>query len=139
MIKIADKIYRMIDQVVEVVEENVVQIMTNTATNYKAAGAMLMLKRKRLYWTSFAIQCIDLMKNKGSLIRMFTSNEWTSSQFAKTSEGQYFEEVIIDKEFWKKIAICLKGAYPLIKVLRLVDSNEKLAMGFIYEAMDQAR
>ena len=34
---------------------------------------------------------------------------------------------------------CLKGAYPLIKVLRLVDSDEKPAMGYIYEAMDNAK
>ncbi|KAK7259192.1 hypothetical protein RIF29_24792 [Crotalaria pallida] len=45
----------------------------------------------------------------------------------------------MDKEFWKNIVECLKGAYPLIKVLRLVDSEEKPAMGFIYEEMDQAK
>ena len=32
----------------------------------------------------------------------------------------------------------MKLADPLVKVLRLVD-GERLAMGFIYEAMDQAK
>ena len=32
----------------------------------------------------------------------------------------------------------MKVAKPLVKVLRLVD-GERLAMGFIYEAMDQAK
>ncbi|MCI30322.1 HAT family dimerization domain containing protein, partial [Trifolium medium] len=51
----------MIDQVMEEVgEENVVQIVTDIAENYKAAGAMLMDKRKKLYWTPYA-HCIDLM------------------------------------------------------------------------------
>jgi len=30
----------------------------------------------------------------------------------------------------------MRGALPLIKVLRMVDSNEKPAMKFIYEEMD---
>ncbi|XP_073222508.1 uncharacterized protein [Cicer arietinum] len=35
--------------------------MTNNAANYKVVGAMLMLKKKRLYWTPCAAHCIDLM------------------------------------------------------------------------------
>ena len=41
--------------------------------------------------------------------------------------------------FWKNVVMCLKGALPLVKVLRLVDSDENPAMGFIYEAMAQAK
>ncbi|KAK2431194.1 hypothetical protein QL285_029453 [Trifolium repens] len=201
--KTADKIFELIDQVVEEVgEENVVQIVTDNAANYKAAGAMLMDKRKKLYWTPCAAHCIDLMledfekkttihretiargkkvtqyiysktslisllqihtkgkdlvrpavtrfatsyltlaclmENKGALIRMFTSNQWTSSKFSKTVDGKQIEEVVMDKGFWKDIIICLKGAGPLIKVLRMVDSEEELAMGLIYEAMDHAK
>ncbi|PNY17483.1 HAT family dimerization domain containing protein [Trifolium pratense] len=161
--KTADKIFEMIDEVVEQVgEENVVQIVTDNAANYKVAGAMLMYKRKKLYWTPCAAHCIDLMledlvrpavtrfatsyltlrclaENKSALIRMFTSNEWTISKFAKTADGKLIEEVIMDKEFWKDVIICLKGAGPLIKVLRLVDSDEEPTMGLIYETMDQTK
>jgi hypothetical protein len=201
--KTADKIFELIDQVVEEVgEENVVQIVTDNAANYKAAGAMLMDKRKKLYWTPCAAHCIDLMledfekkttihretiargkkvtqyiysktslisllqihtkgkdlvrpavtrfatsyltlaclmENKGALIRMFTSNQWTSSKFSKTVDGKQIEEVVMDKGFWKDVIICLKGAGPLIKVLRMVDSEEEPAMGLIYEAMDHAK
>ena len=60
--KTADKIFKMIDDVVEEVgEENVVQVVTDNAANYKAAGGMLMEKRKKLYWTPCAAHCIDLM------------------------------------------------------------------------------
>ncbi|KAG6506774.1 hypothetical protein ZIOFF_032103 [Zingiber officinale] len=174
----------------------------DNAANYKAAGEMLMGKRKRLYWTPCAAHCIDLMledfekkipihketiargkkittyiysrtalisllhhftkekdlirpattrfatsyltlgclnDNKGALIRMFTSKEWKSSQFAKTKDGKVIENVVMDKDFWKSIITCLRSAYPLIKVLRLVDSDEKPAMGFIYEEMDRAK
>ena len=40
--------------------------------------------------------------------------------------------------FWKKAAEIVKLAEPLVKVLRLVD-GERLAMGLIYEAMDQTK
>jgi len=80
-----------------------------------------------------------LNENKGSLIRMFTSNEWQSSQLVKTRDGGLVENLILDKEFWKNILNCLRGALPLIKVLRMVDSDEKPAMGFIYEEMDIAK
>ncbi|KAK4271061.1 hypothetical protein QN277_019809 [Acacia crassicarpa] len=60
--KIADKIFQMIDEVVMVVgEENVVQVVTDNVANYKAAGALLMEKRKQIYWTPCAAHCIDLM------------------------------------------------------------------------------
>ena len=45
----------------------------------------------------------------------------------------------MDSRFWHDVTICIKAAYPLIKVLRLVDSNEKPAMGFIYKEMDKAK
>lgn len=33
----------------------------------------------------------------------------------------------------ENVLICLKEAAPVITVLRLVDSDEKPAMGFVYE------
>ena len=67
---------------------------------------------------------------------MFTSKDQTSSQLAKSKDGKIVENTVCDKEFWKSIVVCLRASYPLIKVLRLVDSDENPAMGFIYEEMD---
>jgi hypothetical protein len=91
----------------------------------------------RICKSNLTLRC--LAENKSALIRMFTSNEWTLSKFAKIVDGKQIEEVIMDKEFWKDVIICLKGASPLIKVLRLVDSDEEPSMRLIYEAMDQAK
>ncbi|RDX78304.1 hypothetical protein CR513_41443, partial [Mucuna pruriens] len=189
ILKIVKKIFEIMNCIVEEIEEdNVVQVVTDNATNYKDAGQMLMTKRKGLFWTPYAtyytkkkipiheetitkgriittyiysrtslisvlqyftkgrdLVRIDithfstsyltlgcLHENKGTLIRMFTSNEWKSSRFAKTKDGKLIEDVILDKEFWKNIIICLKGACPLIEI-------KKLVMRFIYEAMDQTK
>ncbi|WOL00784.1 hypothetical protein Cni_G09497 [Canna indica] len=45
----------------------------------------------------------------------------------------------LDSRLWKNIIICLKAAAPLITDLRLVDSYEKPAMGFIYEGMSSVK
>ena len=42
-------------------EENVMQLVTDNAANYKLAGEMLMKKRKCLFWTPCAAHCLDLM------------------------------------------------------------------------------
>uniref|UniRef100_A0A2N9HC69 DUF659 domain-containing protein n=1 Tax=Fagus sylvatica TaxID=28930 RepID=A0A2N9HC69_FAGSY len=48
--KTADKVFEMLDNVIEMVgEENVMQIVTDNASNYKKAGEMLMEKMKKLY------------------------------------------------------------------------------------------
>nr|KYP49050.1 hypothetical protein KK1_029253 [Cajanus cajan] len=41
--------------------------------------------------------------------------------------------------FWRNVVYILKVMAPLVKVLRLVDSEKKPAMGYIYEAMDKAK
>lgn len=45
----------------EVEEENVVQVVTNNATNFKVVDQMLMEKRKILFQTPCATHCVDLI------------------------------------------------------------------------------
>ena len=50
--KTDDKVFEMLDAIVERIgEENVVQVVTDNAANYKAAERLLIGKRKRLFWT----------------------------------------------------------------------------------------
>lgn len=193
----------MLDEVVEKVgEKNVVQIVTDNAANYKAAGQRLMEKRRSLYWTPCAAHCIDLMledfekkiclhketismgrrittyiytrsmlisflrkytngrdlirpastrfatayltlsclsEHRVPMINLFNSQEWKDSKFSSTKDGKEVARSVMDNNLWRNIVTCLKAAAPLVKVLRLVDSEEKPAMGFIYEAMESAK
>jgi len=64
-VKDASMLFKLLDDVVEEVgEDNVVQVVTDNASNYKKAGEMLMEKRKRLWWTPCAAHCINLMLEK---------------------------------------------------------------------------
>jgi hypothetical protein len=60
--KIAHRVFQMLDDIVdEVDEENIIQVVTHNAANYKLVGRMLMEKRNKLCWTLCAAHCIDLM------------------------------------------------------------------------------
>jgi hypothetical protein len=69
---------------------------------------------------------------------MFTSKQWNDGPFAKTKDGKLVQNTVLDKNFWKNVILCLWAAFPLLRVLRMVDSDEP-AMGLIYEAMDEAK
>eukprot|EP00253_Pinus_taeda_P019344 PITA_19344 len=53
-------------------------------------------------------------------------------------EGKELKNKVNEEIFWRKAIEIVKLVEPLVKVLWLVD-GERLAMGFIYEAMDQAK
>ncbi|KAF7841961.1 SCAN domain-containing protein [Senna tora] len=92
--------------------------------------------------TRFATSYLTLAclnEHKGALMTMFSSKEWKDSKFSSTWDGKQVENNVLDDDLWKNIITCLQAAAPLIKVLQLVDSYEKSAMGFIYEAMDCAK
>ncbi|CAL5419353.1 unnamed protein product [Camellia sinensis] len=200
----AEYYFGLLDKVVdEIGEQYVVQVVTDNEPALKAAGKMLMRKRKHLYWTACSAHCIDLMlkdiANKKSvakviedgktitnfiynsgwvldlmrkftggreLIRpaitrfatnfiaiesivrykqqlraMFNSDEWKNSRWGKAKTGQPYnvKKIILGKEFWQKATELCKVHEPLVRVLRLVDGDEKPTMGFIYEAIDRAK
>ena len=69
---------------------------------------------------------------------MFSCNEWNASQWSKKAEGKDVVDKIYEKTFWKRAEEIVLFSEPLVKVLRMVD-GDKPTMGFIYEAMDQAK
>ena len=80
----------------------------------------------------------SLISQEEDLQKMFSCDEWISSRWACSQDAKETKTKVNDSAFWKKIAEVVKIVEPLVKVLRLVD-GEILAMGYIYEAMDQAK
>ena len=70
---------------------------------------------------------------------MVTSKEWTSSAYAKEAKAKGFVEQVLDSGFWKQCVDIVKLTEPLVRVLRIVDSEDKPAMGFLYQAIYKAR
>ncbi|CAN1725854.1 hypothetical protein LINPERHAP1_LOCUS258 [Linum perenne] len=200
--KNTQKVFEILDDVVEKVgEENVIQIVIDNASAYKAARAKLMEKRTHLFWTPCAAHCLDLMledlekklsvhkttiakgrkitnyiygramlismlkeftkggdlirhavtrfatayltlgclsEHKGDLMSMFSSETWRKSTFSTTREGKRIQGIALVSRFWTSVLTCLRAAMPLMKVLRLVDSDELPTMPFLYLELNQA-
>ena len=47
--------------------------------------------------------------------------------------------VLEDREFWLQCQQIVKISEPLVRVLRLVDGDEKPSMGYLYETMDKVK
>lgn len=60
--KTADMLFELISKYVDMIgSEHVVQVVTDSAANNKAAGRLLMIRYPHLFWTPCAAHCIDLM------------------------------------------------------------------------------
>eukprot|EP00253_Pinus_taeda_P008053 PITA_08053 len=95
----------------------------------------------RLAIMRFATHFLTLQCFNGqhkNLQKMFSSEEWSESRWARTLDGKDTKKKVLDTYFWKRSLEHVKITEPLVKVLRMVD-GERLAMGCIYEAMDHAK
>ncbi|XP_010471706.1 PREDICTED: uncharacterized protein LOC104751456 [Camelina sativa] len=141
VVKDATLLFQLLDKIVkEVGDENVVQVVTDNASNFvKAAHCIdLMLEDigkianvksytkvnlHRPAITRFATTFITLAqfhKQKDKLRKMVHSEEWNNSKWPKEIGGK-------------------KLASPLVQVLRMVDRERKPPMGYMYAAMDRAK
>lgn len=81
----------------------------------------------------------SILAQKDALKAMVTSKDWTSSAYAKVAKAKRFMEQVLDSRFWKACAEIVKLTKPLMRVLRIVDNEDKLVMRFLYQAMYKAR
>uniref|UniRef100_A0A6N2K815 BED-type domain-containing protein n=1 Tax=Salix viminalis TaxID=40686 RepID=A0A6N2K815_SALVM len=85
-----------------------------------------------------SLQC--LLKFKKELRQMFTCTKWVESSHGKSRVGKEIAAIILqDNDFWPRCAHIINVSEPLVRVLRLADSEEKPSMGYLYEAMDKAK
>eukprot|EP00253_Pinus_taeda_P032232 PITA_32232 len=88
--------------------------------------------------TSF-ISLQSLLNSMWDVKRMFLSEEWCALTMSHKPEGEAICRLVsYQEDFWAGVQEVCTITEPLVKVLRLVDS-EKPAMGYLYEAMDRAK
>eukprot|EP00253_Pinus_taeda_P008976 PITA_08976 len=163
-IKDATTICELLDGFIrEIGVQNVVQVITDNATNYVSIGNMLMESHRTLFWTSCATHCLDLLlEDMGklsfikeavdmarsvpkfiynhafvlSLMRKFTRNK--ELRYSRRQDGKAITKMVYPETFWCGVEEACSISEPIVKVLRLVD-GETLAMAYLYEAMDRAK
>ena len=98
-VKDANLLFQLLDEVVmEVGVTNVVQIITDNASNYVLVGKMLESKHKTIFWTPCVAHCIDLMledigkqdwvkdvvKHAKSITKYIYNHSWVLNLMRKT-------------------------------------------------------
>ncbi|XP_043697120.1 uncharacterized protein LOC122647875 [Telopea speciosissima] len=76
---------------------------------------------------------------KNSLQAMVTSQEWMDSPYPKNPDGLALIDVIYSQAFWSSCVTIIRLTDPLLRVSRIVGSERRPAMGYIYEAMYRAK
>ncbi|XP_049936860.1 uncharacterized protein LOC116266454 [Nymphaea colorata] len=80
-----------------------------------------------------------IVKQRTSLRQMFSSDDWAAYPHAYKRKATTVVDTIFDVDFWESCVHLLKICVPLVKVLRLVDSEDRPSIGYLYESMDRAK
>ncbi|XP_072084363.1 uncharacterized protein [Arachis hypogaea] len=119
--KTIDALFKFLKDVVLFVgPENVVHVVTDNAANYIAAGRLLELEFPRLYWSPCAVHCVNLM---------FQDIEKLEKVSGTVTSFNDYEVINAD---------IVKLTEPLVRVLCIVDNENRAAMSFLYQAIYKA-
>ncbi|XP_076897798.1 uncharacterized protein LOC143551207 [Bidens hawaiensis] len=92
--------------------------------------------------TRFATSFITLLqfhKQKNNLRKIIISQEWVDSKWSKDPKGKKVKSIFLQESFWRNIVHTVKLTGPLVSLLRLVHGEKRLAMGYMYNAIDRAK
>ncbi|XP_031386368.1 uncharacterized protein LOC116199913 isoform X1 [Punica granatum] len=103
-------------------------------------GKQLICPATTRFATNFLqIEC--LIKQKNNLQAMFVSDGWVRSRFGREVSGPTAEvkDVVMSSSFWRKVKDLLAVLTPPVRVLELVNSDDKPMKWYTYEALDRAK
>ncbi|KAG6469825.1 hypothetical protein ZIOFF_070756 [Zingiber officinale] len=93
----------------------------------------------RLGETRFATTFIALKSlhdHKDSLQALVTSGDY--KKFLKIDKGKEVKQIVLDEKFWNNCLITMRIMGPLIRLLRVCDTDERPSLGYVYESMYRA-
>ncbi|XP_047315315.1 uncharacterized protein LOC124919186 [Impatiens glandulifera] len=81
----------------------------------------------------------NIVSEEENLKKMVTSSKWITSSWASSTEGKEVADLVADQSFWEDARIVSRGTIPLLRVLDLINENNKIMVATIYETMDQVK
>ena len=76
-----------------------------------------------------------MLSLKDNLHAMVNSQEWMDCPFAKKPDGIRMIDIIFSQSFWSSCITIIHITDPLVRVLRMVSSDKRPAMGYILAEM----
>ncbi|GAV74146.1 LOW QUALITY PROTEIN: DUF659 domain-containing protein/Dimer_Tnp_hAT domain-containing protein, partial [Cephalotus follicularis] len=105
----------------------------------KRSGWMAIVRPAMTRFATSFITLKSIYDHKPDLQALVTSKHYTNHKLSRTSKGKSFSSTILDNildnKFWDDCLIAIKVAAPIIRLLRIVDSDEKPSLGYVYEGM----
>lgn len=80
-----------------------------------------------------------MMNIKHNLQSMVTSEEWMECPYSKKTEGFAMLDHISSQSFWSSCVLIVRLTDPLLRLLRLVGSEKRPAMGYVYAGIYRAK
>ncbi|CAN0861944.1 hypothetical protein LINGRAHAP2_LOCUS8343 [Linum grandiflorum] len=107
-------------------------------------GQLLNWLRQRDTWkeivrpgaTRFATTFLTLDsigKQRGDLEALMVSEFFRESTFSKSEVGKAVKAIVLDQLFWEECSFIVELTEPIVRLLRIVDSDEMPALGYVYE------
>ncbi|XP_039122041.1 uncharacterized protein LOC120258657 [Dioscorea cayenensis subsp. rotundata] len=104
--------------------------------NIKGWTEILLPGDTRFATTFIALK--SLYDHKSDLQAMITSGDFLGWNGSKTKKAKDVCNIVLDNQFWNDCLVVVKIASPLVRLLRIVDSDERPSLGYIYEGMIRA-
>ncbi|XP_028802516.1 uncharacterized protein LOC114757602 [Neltuma alba] len=124
LVKDAKTLFTLFCEVIEWIgPKNIVHIVTDNAANYVACGSM---------------PNVSDLASKASKA-LVVDKHFVDHRLSKTEAGKNFSAIILDNRFWNDCYQVVKIVSPLIKLLRIVDSDEKPSLPYVYEGMRRTK
>ncbi|CAN1238049.1 hypothetical protein LINGRAPRIM_LOCUS2027 [Linum grandiflorum] len=77
----------------------------------------------------------SILERQGDLQALVISEFFRDSSFYKTDVGKEVKSIILDQKFWDDCMFIVQLTIPIVKLLRIVDSDSKPALGYVHEGM----
>ena len=111
--------------------------------------ALIAWLRKKHDWTNivligatrFATSFLSfgsLHVHKHDLQALVTSKFFVNNRLTRESKVKEVVSIIFDNSFWDDINVLVNISSALIRLLRIVDSDQRPAIGYVYEGMHRA-
>ncbi|MFQ6619476.1 hypothetical protein Gotur_000895 [Gossypium turneri] len=76
---------------------------------------------------------------KLNLQAMVNSQDWLECPYAKKPGGQAMSDIVNNRSFWNSCMLIARITYPLLRVLEIVGSKKRSAMGYVYAGIYRAK
>ncbi|XP_027169431.1 uncharacterized protein LOC113769158 [Coffea eugenioides] len=102
----------------------------------KTAGWKKIIRPVETRFATTFIALKGLHDHKDSLQSLVTSGDY--KKFLRIEKGKDVKQIILDERFWNNCLIMVRIMGPIIRLLRICDTDERPSLGYVYEGMFRA-